>query len=288
VQVYLNGSIMPADQAAISPFDRGFLFGDGVYEGLRAFDGRVRRVEGHIERMSDGLGRASIDWDASQLPRLTERLLEANDLSNAFIYWQVTRGKPGSGDPARTRLPASKLIPTVFGYASPAPSLAEYTEPRTIRVSTAADKRWREGTLKSISLLGNILSALEAQEQGADDAVLIRNGMVAEATSSNIVLVHRADGKARISTPSLESAPILDGVTRRCILKLCPEIKERPVAADELVTADEIMLMGTLTMITSIVSLDGVTVGDGNPGPESRRILSTYTDALRTDQLSAV
>jgi len=288
VQVYLNGSIMPAAQAAVSPFDRGFLFGDGVYEGLRAFGGRVRDVGGHVERMSDGLRRASIGWDAGQLPELTARLLDVNKLSDAFIYWQVTRGTPNPGDPERTRLPESPLTPTVFGYARPAPSLDECSEPRTLSASTTTDRRWREGSLKSISLLGNILSALEAEAQGADDAILIRDGRVTESTSSNIILVHRIDGKTTITTPSINSAPILGGVTRRCILRLCPEIEERPVSADELATASEIMLIGTLTMITSVTSLDGNPVGDGKAGPETRRILSTYLDAIRTDQLSAV
>ena len=286
--VHLNGSIVPDAEAAVSPFDRGFLFGDGVYEGLRVFGGRLRRIDSHVRRLRDGLRRAGIDWDADKLPELTARLLESNDLTDAFVYWQVTRGAPSPGDPVRTRLPERPMTPTVFGFARPAPALDQCGEPGTISAATTRDRRWREGTLKSISLLGNILAALDAQSSGADDAVMVRNGLVAEATSSNIVLVHSNDGRPEICTPNLESAPILDGVTRRCVLALCPEIVERPVAAEELATADELMLVGTLTVVTSIVSLDGRPVGDGSPGPQTRQILSRYTDAIREDRLPEV
>ncbi|HRQ73823.1 MAG TPA: aminotransferase class IV [Phycisphaerales bacterium] len=273
--VHLNGELLQRERAAVSAFDRGFLFGDGVYEGLRSFDGWVIAMDLHAARMREGLAEARIDWDASQLDRLTSELLAANDLRNAFIYWQVTRGTPGPDDPVRTRLPARPMRPTVFGYCVPTPGLAQCVEPARVRAATVDDRRWLRGTLKSISLLGNVLAAAEARERGADDAIMVRDGFVAESCTCNVVVV---DAHGRMATPSLESAPILAGVTRALLPEIAPGVESRPVRAAELHEAREIILLGTLTMVASVVELDGTPVGTGEPGQAARGILARYTD----------
>ncbi len=277
--VHLNGELLPRERAAVSVFDRGFLFGDGVYEGLRSFDGWVIAMDRHVARIRRGLAEARIDWDASQLQRLTDELLAANGIRDAFIYWQVTRGTPGPDDPVRTRLPARPMRPTVFGYCVPTPGLATCVEPARVRAATTEDRRWLRGTLKSISLLGNVLAAAEARERVADDAIMVRDGLVGESCTCNVVVV---DALGRMATPSLDSVPILAGVTRALLPEFAPAVESRPVRAVELREAREIVLLGTLTTVASVVELDGRPVGDGKPGPAARQLLARYTEWIAT------
>jgi D-alanine transaminase len=148
------------------------------------------------------------------------------------------------------------------------------------------DTRWLRGQMKSISLLGSVLAAIEADETGADDAILVRDGLVAETTSANVVLaVPRADGTTELVTPSLESVPILAGVTRDLLIEAAPRhgltILQRAVYLEELRSATEIMALGTLTMVTSVVKLDGRAVGQGTPGPVARRLMEVLHGAIR-------
>lgn len=286
--VHLNGQVLSAHEARVSPFDRGFLFGDGVYEGLRAFDGHVRAGAMHVERFREGLAASGIDFDAERLIPLTEELLAAEGKPDAFVYWQVTRGTPAEGQPRRSRLPTGAMPATVFGFATPMPALSAYTVPPTCRVARVPDLRWHRGTIKSISLHGNILAALEASERGATETVMIRDGLVSEACASNVVLaIPDADGATRLVTPSLDSVSILAGVTRRLILDLDPTIEVRPVDARELEAASEVILVGTNSMVTSAIEMDGRPVGDGTPGPEARRLLAMLVQATRAEMASA-
>lgn len=283
VLVCLNGDIIPAEQARVSVFDRGFLMGDGIYEGLRAFDGSIVRADLHIRRMDAGLREARIAWDAARLGPMSRELLEANGLRDAFLYWQVSRGAPAPGQPVRTRVPAGEMRPTVFGYAVPAAPLGEYEHGRVPCKSavTAEDTRWLRGRVKAVSLLGSVLGAVEASEAGAEDAIFVRGGVVAESTAANVIVALDGPAGPEVVTPSLESAPILAGVTRDVLLACGAGIVERPVARAGLERATEVMLTGTLTMVTSIVRLDGKPVGDGRAGPVARRLLAELVEAIR-------
>jgi len=292
--VYLNDRLTPFGQASISPFDRGFLFGDGVYEGIRAFDSRIVAMERHIARMKRSLEEARIfchDWfDPSSLADKTHELLAANGLTNAFIYWQVTRGVPPPGAPLRARVPPPDCRPTVFGFAIPARSLEEYRAPGfplPVRASIRPDTRWTRGRLKSISLLGNVLATIEADELGQEDAILVRNGLVAEGSATNVILSHNG----RLTTPSLDSVPMLEGVTRALVLETLDEVRETAVSVEDLLSADEILLLGTLTMVVTVTSLDGKPVGRATngdargyrPGPAARRVLDALLAAISAD-----
>jgi D-alanine transaminase len=281
VIIHLNGKLMPAELAAISPFDRGFVFGDGVYEGLRSFRGKLVGMDRHIARMREGLKESRIEWDPSPLTRMSEDLIRACAMPDAFIYWQVTRGTPGPTQPVRTRIPAGPMTPTVFGYCSSQPPIENFVnaDPSTVTCALCEDTRWTRGRLKSISLLGNVISAIEASEAGAQDAILVKNGLVGEGTAANLIL---AIGK-EVVTPSLDSVPILAGVTRAIELDAAPEIVSRPVRVEELKRASEAMLVGTTTMVTSITSLDGKPVGSGKPGPIARMLLARLTRAIAVD-----
>jgi D-alanine transaminase len=288
--VHLNSQILPHFEARVSVFDRGFVFGDGIYEGLRAFDGHVVAMDRHIARMNNGLREARIEWDAAALAPLTDQLLAANGLRDAFIYWQVTRGTPGPNDPVRARKP-SGMRPTVFGYCSPTPLLSAYEPPNLPPTKSAVvleDSRWLRGHIKSIALMGGVLNVVEAGEQGHDDAVLVRGGLVGETTSANVVVaVPRADGTTEIATPSLCSVSILAGVTRDILLEEASRqgvaIADRAVRVDELSRASEVIAVGTLTMVTAITRLDGRELCGGRPGPVATRLLKVLVDAIRCD-----
>lgn len=281
--VHLNGQLLPASEARVSPFDRGFCFGDGIYEGLRSFSARVVGMDLHIKRMRQGLAEIRLPWEAGNLAPLSDELLAANKLADAFLYWQVSRGVPPPGQNPRARNFNGPVKPTVFGYCFPTPPLASHTEPATKTAAIRPDHRWLRGHVKSISLLGGVVAGLEASDQGADDAILVRDGIVGEGTSSNVIAVLPTSGGTEIVTPSLESASILAGVTRDLLLRAAPEIVQRPLRVDELTAASEVMLLGTLTMVTAITKLDGRPVGNGAAGPVARRLLATLCAAIRND-----
>ncbi|MFN0011132.1 MAG: aminotransferase class IV [Phycisphaerales bacterium] len=299
--VSLNGQLVPAERAQVSAFDRGFIFGDGVYEGLRAVrlapgaSGHVIGMNRHIRRLAEGLAACRIEWDARQLGPLTHELLAANELADAFIYWQVTRGTPPiiDGRPVRSRVPVAgvALQPTVFGYCLPHAGLEkdETQGPALKRISLRPDERWHLGHIKSTSLLGNIIASMSgaaaAGNEGVDETVLVRNGLITEGTYSNVAFVlpcHRSrasdfDAPARttpehqyeVVTPSLDAAPILNGITRQILLELEPSIVQRAVRVEEVAQAREIMLWGTTTMVSSVTHVDGKAV---DTGPVARRL----------------
>lgn len=300
VIVHLNSQLIPIDQARISPLDRGFLMGDAIYEGLRAFRGLVRALPAHIERMSKGLAEARIPWDARALGPLTTELLAANATPDAFIYWQVSRGTPMPGTPVRQRLPQSGMPVTVFGYCAPQPPIEAYASPVETTAATRPDLRWQRGHIKSTSLMGNVMSVIEAGDIGANDAILVRDTpagpFVSEASATNVVLALRKSGKPgtldgiELVTPDLESTSILAGVTRRILISPSlpqnqglPSLITRPVRAEELHHAEEIMLMGSTSMVTSVVRLDGRPIGDGHAGPIARWLLAQLVQSIRND-----
>jgi D-alanine transaminase len=284
VIVHLNGKLVPADQARIGVFDRGFVFGEGVYEGLRSFRGCIVAMQKHVDRMRNGLRECRIDWDPAAMAGLTDALLKANAMPDAFIYWQVTRGAPGPGQPVRTRTPQGPMTPTVFGYCSAQPPIEKYVTPPTVSAAVRPDTRWHRGHLKSISLLGGVLAAIEAEEAGAGDAIMVRDGLVTEGTATNVILaLPGPGGRVELATPSLESASILAGVTRALEVEKGPGIVSRPVREEELAKASEIMLVGSTSMVTSVVKLDGKPVGDGKPGPQAHRLLRSLVEIIRQD-----
>ena len=272
--VFLNGDYLDRGDATIAVDDRGFLFGDAVYEALRAPRGRIFEAERHMARMRHGLetlrfGPASLTDD---LLAAAARLVELNALGegDALVYMHVSRGVA----PRRHAFPAADTAPTVFVAASPFQSKTELCAQGAAGI-THADLRWERCDLKTTNLLPNVLANQAAQEAGAYEAILIRDGLVTEGTHCNVFAV--VGGELR--THPLGHR-ILRGITRDVVIELALDrgwtVREEAVREDELRAAEEVFLTGTTTDVMPIVRLDGAPVGAGRPGP----IASELRDAL--------
>jgi len=273
--VYLNGQYVPDEAAAISVNDRGFVFGDGIYEGVRAIGGRLFEWPAHAERMVNGLSGLRIAFGAEQVAALEgvcERLVRDNGLvdGEAFLYLVVTRGAA----PRMHHFPPAGTAPSVFVSASRVVAQRELKH-HGARAITFEDLRWSRCDLKTVNLLGSVLARQAAAEAGAYEAILVRDGIVTEGAASNALAV--IDGVLR--THPLNRW-ILPGVTRKVVLTCAAElgipVREVAVTETELRAAQEILLCGTMTDVMPVIALDGVAVAGGKPGP----IAGKLRDAL--------
>lgn len=278
--VYVNGTFLPRADARVSVEDRGFVFGDGVYEVLRAINGRLFASKFHNERLKRSLDGVRIALAGTDSPeRLTEigrQLLKENELvqGEATVYMQVTRG-------AATRahnFPPSDVPPTVYI------SVVRFT-PYTELARTGApaishpDLRWGRCDLKTLNLLPNVLASQIAKERGAFEAMLIRDGVVTEGSKTNFFGV--VDGSLR--THPCDNH-ILPGITRSVLRDLAREVKidldETPIRSDEIPRLSELFLTGTTTDVMPIVKLDDKPVGNGKPGELTRKLQRVLAESL--------
>ena len=278
MKIYLNGSILDQRDAHISVLDRGFLFGDGVYELLRYFDGHGVGLDAHARRLARSLDLARIrGFDAAELGAIAHALLEANGLRDAVVYMQVTRGA-GS---VRAHVPTEPLVPTVFAMATPAEPITALVAPQEVAAITAGDMRWRLCEIKTLSLMGNILHLLDADAQGANEAILVRDGLVGEGAYSNVALVRQG---TLVTAPISEEPPILHGTARADLLAAARHAgipaEVRRVRADELAEADEVMITSSRRFVSAVTRLDGRVVRDGGAGPVTRRLFAQMRDDM--------
>ena len=274
--VYLNGEYLARDQATISVDDRGFVFGDGVYEVTRACEGRLFEADRHLSRLDCGLRALRIDVPATTLEALrdiSERLLIENALvtGEATVYLQITRGVA-----LRTHcFPAAGTEPTVFLSALPFISPTELRA-RGSAAITHPDIRWARCDLKTVNLLPNVLAKQHAVEAGVTEAILIRDGAITEGASTNVFGV--IGGEVRTYP---QSNYILAGITRAVVLELAAElgivVRETPLFLGDLGRLDELFLTGTTTDVLPVVRLDGRPVGDGRPGPVATALYRALT-----------
>jgi len=270
--VYLNGRFMPAEEATISPLDRGFVFSDGAYEVVPAIDGQLFRLEQHLQRLARSLGELRIDnpMTLAQWSELAWTMIDRHGSGDLSLYLQVTRGAPARRDHP---FPDPPVSPTVFLSASPLARSQIYDIPnaRGGRAITRDDIRWSRCDIKAIALLPNILYRQQAAEAGAIEAILLRNGVVTEGSSTNIFVVK--DGA--VATPPL-SNHLLAGVTRQVVVDLCRDLglrmDEREITEAELRAADEIWLSSSSKDAMPIVTLDEAVIGTGVPGPVWARL----------------
>jgi len=275
--VYFNGEYMPKASVHLSPDDRGFLFGDGVYEVVRSYGGRFLALDAHLQRMHNGLCELQIRGvDAAAFAEICEQLLEKNDMGqdDALVYMQVTRG-------AAPRSHAFPNVPTQpTSYAVPSPFQPKGDVTKGVRVITAPDIRWTRCDIKSVNLLANCLANQRAQEAGATEAIFVRDGVALEATASSFFGVF--DGEVRTAP---KSNYILPSITREAALEMCREAGipacEAPIFVHDLASADELFLAGTTFELMPIIEIDGRPVGNGRPGPVQQRLYELFCRRTR-------
>ena len=276
--IYLDGRYLPIDEATVSVNDRAFLFADAVYEAVPLYRGAMFLPGRHFERLAGGLAELRIDFDPHDLRAVCDGLVSRNDLEDAefaVFYAQVTRGAA----PRSHAFPRTPVPPTVYAFASPLARPASEVWDAGFSAITLPDQRWARADIKSTALLPNVLAQQTAVEAGVTDAAFVRDGVVTEGTHNNVFAV--IDG-ALVTAPA--DHRILHGVTRGYVIELAREldipVEERDVSIDEFRQADEIFFTGTTTEVRPTVRLDGATVGQGTPGPVTRRIAVAFRRAV--------
>ena len=278
--VFLNGRFMPLAAAGVSPLDRGFLYGDGVYEVIPVYSRRPFRIQEHLTRLQatlDGIKMANpLTPDGWQL--VIAKLIEAAPWEDQSIYLQVTRGADDKRDHA---FPTNKVRPTAFAFAAPLVTPSAEVRAAGVGAITVPDLRWSRCDLKVVSLLANVLARQEAVERGCAEALLIRDGFVKEGAASNIFIVK--DG-VLITPPKTHL--MLPGITYDVILELATRhgqrLEIREISEAELRAADEVWMTSSTKEILAITSLDGQPVGNGpqagQPGPVAAQMWQWYQD----------
>lgn len=280
--VYLDGQFLPKDEARVSVDDRGFLFGDGVYEVTRALGGRLFEEAAHWERLQSGLRDIAIGSehvDRGQIREIYEHLLAENGLgdADATVYLQITRGSA----PRTHAFPNPRRKPTIYAFAAP------FTIPGDLRrkgvdAITHPDIRWARCDIKTINLLPNVVAKQRAVEAGAWESVLVRDGAITEGSSTNVFGV--INGELRTYP---KSNYILPGITRDVVLRLAAErgipVRERPIFVEEIGALEELFLTGTTTDIQPIVRLDGRPIGDGVVGGVVTTLQESLMELMGTE-----
>mgnify|MGYP006275409879 CR=1 FL=1 len=265
---YLNGTFLPLNEAQIPVLDRGFLFGDGVYEVIPVYGGHPLRLEEHLLRLQSSLRSIHMDLPltSSEWASIIHRLTEGKK-GDQQVYIQITRGPQPKRDHA---IPAS-FQQTIFAMSSqiaPIPAGG-------ICAITAPDIRWDRCDIKAITLLANVLLRQEAVSRGATEAIIVRDGKALEGAASNLFVVKAG----KILTPP-KSTLILPGITRDLVMEVAKEagftVEERNIETSELESADEVWLTSSTREILPVIELDGRAVGNGTPGPIWRQVLDAY------------
>jgi D-alanine transaminase len=273
--VYINGEYLPQSQATVSVLDRGFLFGDGVYEVIPVFAGKPLRLTEHLDRLQRSMNRVSLKNPLTQQEweEIFQTLLESNPGGDRSIYLQVTRGAA----PIRDLSFSADIEPTVFVMVNDIKPVDYAKLEKGIEAIAVDDFRWKACDIKSVSLIANVMIRLSANEQNVMDAIMVRDGLVTEGTASNIFLVHGGS----ISTPP-KSDCLLPGITRDLVIDLALAngltVEERDIKQGELETADEIWLTSSTREIAPVVKLDNRVVGDGVAGEYWKKIIALYQD----------
>ena len=276
--VWLDGRLLPLEEARISPLDRGFIFGDGAYEVLPVFDGRAYRFEAHMARLDRSLAemRMAPPLDRAGWLKAFGKLVHGNGAGDLLLYVQVTRGV----EPERNHVPLAGTRPTVFASVQKLPATPAAVIEQGVAAITAEDIRWSRCDIKSTSLLGNVLLRWLAADSGATESVLLRDGVLTEGSTSS---AHVVKGGS-IATPPQTNA-ILPGTTRSVIFELAGRegiaSERRPVTEAEVRGADELIIASAGAGIRAVTKLDGKAVGAGTPGPVFRRIYAAYKATQR-------
>jgi D-alanine transaminase len=272
MSVFLNGRFMPDSEATISVFDRGFVFGDGVYELVPVYSRHPFRLDNHLRRLQASLDGIRLDnpYGMDGWRKLILQLIELHDFADQSVYIQVTRGVAPRDHPFPKGVP-----PTVFMFAQPLVTAAPELKRAGVCAVTAVDNRWSRCNIKAISLLANILLRQQAVDAECAETVMLRDGWLTEGTASNIFVAKHG---ALLAPPP--SNLMLTGVTYDVVLELAAAngipVELRPISEAEVRGADELWMTSSTKEILAIVKLDGNPVGAGVPGPLAQRMDGLY------------
>ena len=271
--VYFNKEFKLLTSANISPFDRGFLFADGVYESIRTYNGKLFRYKDHLDRLKKSIKEIRIDFkEFDSLENIIYELIKKNNIeSEALVYLQITRG---SAIPRTHSFPKEKISPTLFV------SVKEFTEDfeeqsKGVKVILQEDIRWLRCDIKSTSLLPVVLASQKATEENAVEAILVRDGLITEGTHTNFFAV-----KNETVFTAPKSRLILEGITRKVVLEFCEKFKieccEEFINKDDLKSFDEFFITSTTKEITPVTSIDYWTINQGEPGKITKSLQAVF------------
>lgn len=278
--VYVNGRFVPFEEASIPIMDRGFLFGDGIYEVSAVLDGRLVDSAAHLARLERSLNEIGIanPHSAAEWTRMNEEIVRRNELAEGLVYMEVTRGV------------AERDF--AFPKAGTPPTVVMFTQAKNItgnpmaetggKVITVPDLRWKRRDIKSVALLAQVLAKQEAAAKGVAEAWMVEDGFVTEGGSSTAFII----AGATIVTRPLSTA-LLPGITRQAVLRLAQEngltVEERLFTVDEAHAAQEAFFTSASAFVMPVVAIDERPVGAGKPGPMTRRLRELYLDMARTE-----
>jgi D-alanine transaminase len=272
---WYQNQFLPKEEIRVSPEDRGYFFGDGVYEMFRIYGGQLYEAELHYERLQKSAAgvRIPLPYSVDELHMRLKQLIERNSLTEGTLYIQITRGIA-----PRNHLFPKESSPVVMAHCNPMKRPVTQME-TGVRAVTAEDIRWQHCDYKTLNLLANVLAKQEAVDRGADDAILHRDGLVTECSASNVMIV----SSGRLITHPADNR-ILHGITRSVVLRLAAAseipVEERPFTLSELRDADEVFQTGTTIEVMPIVNVDEQPIGDGSPGPVTRRLQRDFESTL--------
>ena len=271
--VFLNDKIIPIEESCLSPFDRGFLFADGVYESIRTYNKKLFRYTDHLNRLKRSLKETRIDFNRlSSLENIIYELIKKNNIENeTLVYLQITRG---AAYPRTHSFSKEKTTPTLFIYVKGFKE--DYEEQsRGVKVILQEDVRWLRCDIKSISLLPVVLANQKASEEGAAEAILVRDGIITEGTHTNFFAV-----KDETIYTAPKSRLILEGITRKVVLEFCEkfkiDLKEEFIEKDNLKNFTEFFITSTTKEITPVTTIDYWTINDGEPGKITKSLQSVF------------
>lgn len=278
---YLNGRFQPLEETVVPVMDRGFLFGDGVYEVIPVYGKKLFRLEHHLKRLQNSLDavRISNPLDNDGWEQVLTRLVESGTGEDQSVYLQVTRGVA----PKRDHAFPENIQPTVFAMSAPVSATAKSLDDPGVHAVTLEDIRWKRCNIKAITLLPNVLMKQQALEAGGGEAILIDNGHAMEGAASNLFVVR--DGE--LLTPPKGNG-LLPGITRDLVLELAAAnavpFRETHIGEAELYSADEVWLTSSTREISPVVRVNDSVIADGKPGPLWKKMIQlyqAYKDAVR-------
>ncbi|MFJ7678857.1 D-amino-acid transaminase [Peribacillus sp. NPDC097198] len=273
-KIIYNGELKDRSAIQIDVEDRGYQFGDGVYEVIRVYNGKLFAADMHLNRLMDSakLIQLKVPFTVAEIKERTKELITAENLEYGIVYMQLTRG----ASPRNHAFPIGEVDPVFVAYTKDMP----YTGSKPgVKAVTVEDIRWLRCNIKSLNLLGNILAKQQAVEAGCDEAIQHRDGTVTEGSSSNVAIIVKGTLKTHPATNL-----ILNGITRQILLKLCNDkgisYVEEPFTLSDMMDADEVLYTSTGVEVTPITAIDGQLIGDGKVGSITLQLQKLFTQEI--------